>query len=177
MIKAILVSMLAVLLCNSDIFAGVHTGQIELSTFVGRQQAQRDSNATFSGGIQFGLELVELGTIEFSAETGFGSYPDNNERVRNFDIALKNTFYKGEMFFPHILAGLGLMTYNKTGDNKNANEASVTFAKTTLNFGLGFKIRIKKDFFARADQKYFLFSKDSDLTYRSLTAMGVTYIF
>jgi len=172
----LLIMIFSFLYCT-NIIATVHTGSLEVSTFLGRQQSQKDHNATFCGGVQFGLELVELGIIEFSAETGFGSYPENNQRVRSFDIALKNVFYKGEMFFPHILGGVGLMTYNKTGSMENKDESSVTFAKTTMNFGIGFKIRVKKDFFVKADQKYFLFSKDSDLTYRSLTALGVMYSF
>jgi len=160
-----------------ELSAAVHTGQLEVSTFLGRQETQRDSNSTFSGGVQLGLEIVEIGTIEFSAETGFGSYPENKKRVRNFDIALKNTIYNGERFLPYIIGGLGLMTYNRTGDLENPDESSVTFARTTINFGAGFKIRIKKSFFARMDRKYFLFSKDGDLTYRSLTALGVSYLF
>ena len=160
-----------------ETFSAVHTGKLEMSTFLGRQRAQRDGNATFSGGLQLGLEIVEIGIIEFSAETGFGSYPDNKRRVRNFDIALKSVIYNGELFFPYITGGIGLMTYNRTDKTDQADQASVTFAKTTTNFGLGFKLRIKKDFFARADQKYFLFAMNGGLTYRALTSLGILYAF
>ena len=177
MVKVLLIFTVLVLMSGLRVIAAVHPGQLEISTFVGRQQVSRDHNATFSGGLQLGLEIAEVGIIEFSAETGFGSYPEDNQRVRNFDIALKSIIYSGELIFPYIMGGIGLMTFNRTGDDRKDEETGVTFAKTTVNTGFGLKVRIKKSFFARIDQKYFLFSRDSALTYRSLTAAGISYLF
>jgi hypothetical protein len=160
-----------------ELFGAVHTGKIEFSTFVGRQRAQKDDNATFCGGVQVGLEVLEVGTFEFTAETGFGTYPENDQRVRNFDIAIKSLIYNGEMFLPHISGGIGLMTFNSTQKTEDPNVSKVKFAKTTINMGLGFKVRVKKDFYARADHRYFHYSKDGNLTYRSSTSLGVSYSF
>lgn len=174
--KLITIILLSFLFISAiDLHAAVHTGQLEVGTFIGRQQAQRDHNATFSGGLQFGLEVVEVGVIEFSAENAFSSYPDNNQKARNFDIALRSNFYSNDLFAPFILGGFGLMTYNKP--EKGDSDSSVSFAKTTTNFGFGFKARIQKEFFGRFDVKYNLFSKDGVLTYRSLIACGVAYSF
>lgn len=175
MLKLFVVVIGFVVFLSFDVISAVHTGKIEFSSFVGRQQAQRDENATFSGGVQVGLEVLEIGTFEFTAETGFGTYPDNKQRLRNFDIALKSTIYNGETFFPHISGGIGLMTFNRP--KKIEGVSSVTFAKTTINMGVGFKARIKNDFFARLDHRYFHYTNKSNLTYRSLTSLGVTYAF